>query len=279
MVDDEGKVTEQGIVDYVDFKSLSIDDQYQRPLNSKLMQHLAKHFNWKLFGIPTVGRRRIGGLYIIDGHHRVEALHRRGFMGELLCLIVDTTPEEEAEIFWQVQEYRRSIQPLERFKAKLFAHDCSAVEIQNVCLSLGITIPQQYKGKSRPAKYCEAVVALEEVHDGKNGNETLYLILEALISIWPDAPDALSGIAIRGMRLFFRRWPDAELKILIAKCSMLDPSVITQKAVDVARLLGHSAAGSWADALQKEYNRGLRTHRLEGYHQNKEGSGEAGSGE
>lgn len=72
---------------------LDIDPAYQRDVTNgsslTLIRRLAQHWNWDLCQPLVVARRAGGGLFVIDGQHRLEAARLRGDIPQLPCVVVD----------------------------------------------------------------------------------------------------------------------------------------------------------------------------------------------
>lgn len=77
----------------------------QRDLNKARVDHLVANFDLEQIGTPTVNRRN-GGLYIIDGQHRVEALREIGWGDQQIqCWVYEGLSEQdEAEKFLQLND-------------------------------------------------------------------------------------------------------------------------------------------------------------------------------
>jgi len=123
---------------------LQIDASYQRSLDGKtsqsLIKDIAQHWNWDLC-LPLVVARRGGGLYVVDGQHRLEAARRRGDISQLPCVVVESTGAcDEAATFVHLNQRRRPLSRLDEFRAAVASGDTRAGVIYDALQSAGLTL-------------------------------------------------------------------------------------------------------------------------------------------
>lgn len=120
---------------------LFVDEEYQRPVNDQFVRKIMKNWKPHLFGVLTVSRRaeKDFGLgapiqyAVFDGQHRMKAARQLERFENVPCVVYDgLTREEEAVLFAELQEERRSLRPYDKFRARLFAGEPNAVGIQVV---------------------------------------------------------------------------------------------------------------------------------------------------
>lgn len=80
---------------------LNIDGNYQREATSReRVMAIARDFDWKLFGVLSVVRRKDGSYWVTNGGHRSRALFKRDDITEVPCLVFQVEDEkEEAKAF------------------------------------------------------------------------------------------------------------------------------------------------------------------------------------
>lgn len=124
---------------------LQIDPTYQRSIESsdsqKLIKRIAQHWNWDLCQPLVVSRRGDGGLYVIDGQHRLEAARLRGDIDQLPGVVGDYgTAADEAASFVHLNQQRRPLGALDLFKAALASDDPEAHAIMAALEAAGLSL-------------------------------------------------------------------------------------------------------------------------------------------
>lgn len=124
---------------------LQIDDSYQRSLEAEssksLIRRIAQHWNWDLCQPLAVARRVGGGLFVIDGQHRLEAARLRGDIAQLPCVIVEyASAADEAASFVHLNQQRRPLTKLDIFKAAVASDDPEASAILAAMTEAGLSV-------------------------------------------------------------------------------------------------------------------------------------------
>lgn len=98
---------------------LHVDHSYQRPeVTDGSVLAIARDFTWEAAQVCTVMERSNGTLWVVDGQQRVLALQRRGDVTVVPCIVYKSNgPEHEARIFKMINERRRSVPAIVRFRA------------------------------------------------------------------------------------------------------------------------------------------------------------------
>lgn len=123
------------VLQYCSPEQLQIDQDYQRTLETgpskTLIRRIAMFWDWGLCQPLIVARRADGGLYVVDGQHRLEAAKLRGDIWQLPCVVASyANAAEEAASFVALNQNRRPLGALDIFKAALLAGDEAAVTIR-----------------------------------------------------------------------------------------------------------------------------------------------------
>lgn len=113
---------------------LQIDPAYQRsiegPESQALIRKIAQFWNWDLCQPLVISRRADGGLYVIDGQHRLEAARLRGDIDQLPGVVGDyANAADEAASFVHLNQQRRALKTIDLFKAALASDDAEAKAI------------------------------------------------------------------------------------------------------------------------------------------------------
>jgi hypothetical protein len=110
------------VLQYCSPDQLQVDESYQRslfvPSSQTLIRKIAVYWDWGLCQPLFVARRSDGGLYVVDGQHRLEAAKLRGDIQQLPCVISHfDSAAEEAASFVALNQQRRPLNRLQLFRA------------------------------------------------------------------------------------------------------------------------------------------------------------------
>lgn len=216
------------------FMSVALDDifvdhRYQRQILPFQVKRIRTQYNPMLFQPPVLSSRNSGeytGKYAaIDGQQRIEGLRQaiedgaEAVVGttHIECIVhTDLTTEEEALLFWWLNAYQSKLTPVAEFKGRLHAKDEVALAIHAAMKKYGLAVP----GIDSEAEvgWVKAVRSAEDVYIGArtpvamdSGPDVLDKTLNTLASMWPGEANAFAGDMIRGMGMFFGRFPDIEV--------------------------------------------------------------------
>lgn len=182
----------------VPLNELVVDPTYQRVLDVKRVERIADDFNPALLGTLEVSRRN-GKCAVFDGQHRLAALKRRGAK-DAPCLIHEgLTVPQEAMLFVNLQTQRKTLTPMDRFKARLAAGDAKAKDILAIAAEYGYSIQQ-----GGHAKEIGAVSALDRVYD--RGGSVLLEKVFLLLLTWQGEPRSTDGALIEGLGIAIERF-------------------------------------------------------------------------
>lgn len=118
---------------YLPPSELEIDSAYQRSIETgesqSLIRAIAAGWNWDLCQ-PLVVSRREDRFFVIDGQHRLAAALLRGDIQQLPCVVgAYPTMQAEAATFTALNDRRRPLSALDKFKAAVASGEDEAVEI------------------------------------------------------------------------------------------------------------------------------------------------------
>lgn len=114
-------------------EQLEVDPSYQRsienPESQALIAQIALNWHWGRAQLLTVSRRD-GRLFVVDGQHRLAAAKLRGDIQQLPCLIEEYADvAEEAALFNDLNDRRRPVSALDKFRAAVVAGDPDCIAI------------------------------------------------------------------------------------------------------------------------------------------------------
>lgn len=124
---------------------LRIDPAYQRTIaaaaSQTLIRRIAMFWDWALCQPLAVAKRDDGGLYVVDGQHRLEAARLRGDIDDLPCVVTPyRSAGDEAAAFVALNQQRRPLGAIDLFKAALAAEDESATAVMRLIRAAGLDL-------------------------------------------------------------------------------------------------------------------------------------------
>lgn len=216
-----------------------VDGRFQRDLDERRTKEMAENFSIDLLGVPVVSQREDGAIMRIDGQHRLAAAILAGFGDVPVTMEVHfgLSPKQEADLFLRLNEKRKSVRAVDRFKARLVAEEPVALEIRS---SL-----QKVKCKITKTPQRGGVMAIEAVerafHQG-----TLDQTMRALYAWLDGSPDAFDGHLVRAVSAFFSAYPEASPLHLASRLETHAPSKVLARI----KREHQSASPSRADAAR-----------------------------
>jgi len=236
----------------------------QRRLDTKRAQKIADDFDSDKFGIPVVMHRDAAWL-IIDGQHRIAALHLLGWDDQRVqCQVYENISDEEAAKVFSGRNESVRIQPVPRFRAAVVMGDHDAVEIDRIVQAAGLAVSDSWAHAA-----VRAVGALHKVYrpNGTERPEILRQTLRVIRDAWGVGQDAMQGALIAGIGLFLARYEDVDMVVLRRKLAATPggPHGLIANARTVQKMNGGSIPTAVAILTVTEYNKGRRTKQLPPY--------------
>jgi hypothetical protein len=230
---------------------LTIDHRYQREAGNRAKK-IATNLNPLLLGCLVVNLRDQGreAVYAtVDGQARLIAcrdLITPPFK-RLPCMVfTGLTPAQEAELFCLLQDERKSLKPFDKFKAKLFAKDRRATQINQYLVDHGFhyATPQD-----RTSGAISAIYAIEKSF-GDDGT-LLDRMLNVVEKVWgPDDRQAVSSMILVGLRRFCRYVEGKDTRIIKAmRTQNTSPQQIIAMAQTLAGAAGGRSGGTGASGM------------------------------
>lgn len=246
--------------DYLRADTLLVDPAYQRPLNSRRVNHMARIWSDARCLMLEVNRRKTGEHYVMNGQHRLAAALLAGV--EWLPCRIFSFPTVELEALWFAgqAEDTRQVAALDRMKAEIAGADADARAIRDLLARYGYTFNWN-RGNSLPGT-TRAAAALKE--DYKRGPGDLERNVTIIAAAWGDAPNALSDTMLHALRFFWEKYGDrADQARLTSVLKGTEPNILRQRAANRAQLAGGgSAERHLCNMMAELYDKGKRTGRL-----------------
>jgi len=251
----------------VALSALRVDHRYQRATRKRRVAMIAANFDPDAFGVIHVVLRKDGTFWIIDGQHRVEAVRSLGesWKNTSVPALVysDLSLKDEAWLFMHLND-AVSVHPFDKFKAARESGDPTACAIANISEGAGFPI----NGKKTDCITC--VVALRKVYGGMKwtGPATLRKTLDVLAKAWGTEKPYPSGEIVVGLGMFLGRYGQGlDTDRLVHQLAQVPSG--GYGLVGKARTLNGSLRGAMSvavfECLRREYNKGLRTNKLESW--------------
>lgn len=144
----------QPSIEFVPIGELLVDDSYQRAIDtlasSKLIERIARGWDWDVFDVLKVSRRPDDLLFVIDGQHRLAAARLRGDIQQLPCVLKRCAgPTEEARLFIESNRGRKAMSRLDDFRAAVGAGNDEAALIERLAAKAGLTIARRASPKNQ----------------------------------------------------------------------------------------------------------------------------------
>lgn len=138
----------QGVMPSLQFclvEQLQIDPAYQRSMDNEqslsLVRRIATYWNWDLCQPLVVARRADGGLWVVDGQHRLAAARLRDDIPQLPCVVSNyASAADEAASFVALNRERRPLSALDLFRAAISAGDETALAVSAAMTEFGLSV-------------------------------------------------------------------------------------------------------------------------------------------
>jgi hypothetical protein len=245
----------------INVDELNISDAYQRTIVAARVNRISKNLDQDAFGSLTVGQRRDGSYWVVDGMQRLTAARKLG-IGMVPCDVFQSEGQEhEARVFRLKNRERTNVSACALFKAQLTEGDEQSMRIAQVVKDAGLKLALRDEGSHYP--YLKAVKALERSFQ-RVGADGLAAALSILIDAWPGEAGSLQGDMIEGMCWFIKKCPEFDRSRLVARLSKKSVTSVV-RAADANLKLGRDRDSSsygrslaTYDAIDLIYSKGLR---------------------
>lgn len=213
----------------VPVSDLIIDKRYQRELDKKRVKQIVENFNPRLLGTLDVSTRN-GKSAVFDGQHRLAALKALK-MDAAPCLSHDDlTPEQEAELFVALQRDRRTVNAVERFKARVFSHEPVACELKGIVEECGYTIATHLAANQAERGQIRAVATLERIFN--RGGEGLLAQTLELAKTWDGDARSTDAMFLDGLSILVAQYGDRIDAEAVSRLGEIAPTVILRRATN-----------------------------------------------
>lgn len=245
---------------------LNISEAYQRTIVPARVNRIAKNLDQDAFGSLTVGHRRDGSYWVVDGMQRLTAARKLG-IAMVPCDVFESEGQEhEARVFRLKNRERTSVSALALFNAQMTEGDPQTLEIAAVVNRAGLKLRLRDEG-GQGWPYIKAVKALERSFQ-RVGSEGLQAALAILGEAWPGEDGALQGDMIEGVCWFIKKHEGFDERRLVDRLSKKSITGVI-RAADANFKLGKDRDSSsygrslaTYDAIAFIYMKGMRRQKV-----------------
>ena len=246
---------------------LHVDPEAQRALRPAWRDELARNWDDDKIGILHVSPNG-DGYRVMDGHHRTEALRKRGESERrVLCLVYEgLTRREEASIFLGLNNSKQ-VRAYDKFRVRVTEGEDAACAITTILSEVGLMLSDQKNDGA-----VRAVNQLERIYTGqtlklKEGPYPHHLrwTLAILKDAWGYDANAFDGPVIEGLGAVILRFGDRiDRQRFGKKLSAFPggPSGLQAKARAWKDIKGVTLKNAMAEVLVDTYNNQLRGNAL-----------------
>lgn len=226
---------------------------YQRPVRESDVDRLVREWDENLLD-PLIVSFRDGHFNVVDGQHRITAMHRMngGRDVMVLCRVYNgLTYQQEAELCVKLDKSKKPLSMAQSVNALMVSgSDQDINEIQRLMKSRGFSWAVEKKSARRYQITATSVVLRAYKLLGASLFDRMLLLLDGA---WTGNPDSLNAYMISGVALLLKTY-ETELKddVFIQRLSAFDPQEIVRRSK--ADFSTDSKALRCARVLREKYN-------------------------
>ncbi len=242
----------------LDLEDIQVDTSYQRPVKGGHKKIMAD-FNEDALGIPLVGEREDGTLWVVDGQQRLTALKKLNKKTVRAEVFNSKGPEHEAEIFKLVNLNRTKLTPGEMFKARLTSGDALAWSIKEVVEACGHVIATSSSGggnsKYNTSKYVAGVNTLLHMATTKGqGIEAIRFALKTVGAAWPEDRFGVNNNVLAALGNFYSKQKgEVDSERLVSRLQLTNPVKLLYKASSMST--GNNKVHDLVDLIEEAYRK------------------------
>jgi len=229
------------------------DPRYQRDLDDRRAQAMARDIDLDRIGVPALSLRPNGKFVVLDGQHRVAALmHADKGSLEIMCEVHEgLNLRQEASMFLKLNGGRKAVAAFQKYVAELTAKVPVTLEIEAVVTKLSLRVARA-KG---PRHIC-AVDALRYAHLRKKNLESTLKVLKG----WSKEDSSVfDGDLIKAVSVFLSTYQSANPAHLTERLSLRAPESVQRRiTMTTSKADGVSRNDAACIVLRELYNQKQR---------------------
>ena len=136
-------------LEWIGCERLQIDERYQRATagahSQRIVAGMLKCWDWRLCQPLAVSRRDDGGLFVVDGQHRLVGARSRGDIAHLPCVVTSHEGHaDEAHTFVALNLRRQKLSQGDVFNAMIAAGDVDAQRVAELVTDAGLSFARNH---------------------------------------------------------------------------------------------------------------------------------------
>ncbi len=185
--------------------SLQIDPTYQRDVKSG-WKRIMNEFDEASLGIPVIGERADGSLWIVDGQQRIYALTKMGRSSVRAEVFRSEGVEHEARVFKRINLNRVKLNPREQFRALLAAHDPIAWAVKDTVESVPpykLTLTRVNRAETGADKIIAINTLMNMYQTERIGPDGIKFTLRAIHAAWAGDVQGVHAFLLEAIATFW----------------------------------------------------------------------------
>lgn len=216
---------------------LAVDPAYQRSIDNNasraLIAKITKNWDWDLCQPLIVSRRSDNSLFVVDGQHRLAAAIERNAViandiEQLPCFICNYGDvSEEAQRFVDFNRNRKSLKPVDLWRAALAAQEPDAMAIVAALDEAGLHVHSSSNNANLPKGAITNISGLYRILK-EQGAAQLAVALDVLSQAFKGQPLQYAGTILTGIAAIVadecadeidaRKWQDGHRFGMLTEC-------------------------------------------------------------
>lgn len=233
----------------------TVDFSYQREFDESRAHNMAKKYDADLIGVPVLSLRSDGSHVRIDGQHRLASaiIAERGNIPVMCEIHEGLSRKEEASLFLRLNGGRSAVRVFDKFKARMVAHEPTALEITATLHKIGLKIVKC------PTRH--GVMAIQAVEAAfRNGNLETSL---STLKQWADGDsEAFEGDLIKAVSFFLKEYDEVTSSELASRLQHYAPMKIRLRMNRSRDQFDYTLQDAAVSVLRDIYNERRTKNRL-----------------
>lgn len=246
-----------GVMSAVNPAEIKVDPKYQRGVNLKHAEKIAREWDWSVFAPVSVSLRPDGSMWAYDGQHRVVAAMLREDIESIPCYVVKMSgAQEEAAAFSANNRNRKRLKPIDEYRALAAAGDAVAVAVEEALKVYKIEPTSDAKCGVGKTTAINGMMNHMRNGDTLTAMSDLYNCLNVIKSAWGNQRQAFSGRSVEGMLRVLSRIENTKLLIDEAeeRLGRYPVEEVLWQAEREAKAKGGAILGSLPGVIVEKFN-------------------------
>lgn len=250
-------ITYAGEVERIRVGDLSTDPTYQRDLDDRRIQRMARDFRDDEVGVIEVSRRNDGTNIVLDGQHRVyAAVEAKGVDYEVLCHVrLGMSQAEEASLFSRLNKNRKKLSGYDLWKARRVAGDPTVLELDRILAQYDLRAVSNATKDNKGFSALRQLEIVYRIHGSNITRKTLHILTEAYganeANTWGQLIESVGRI----LRFYGNQ---VDNNRMIMKLMETTPQAIRMKAAALRDIQSANARVLITSIIINQYNKNLK---------------------